>query len=449
MPKNILKQNNADFVKKVWVLKKENGLRDNPGPTVVDPKQYIGRENEIEQISFPAFQYRNSRRRKMLVWQKKNGNRNSAYVEAHEYQEIKNEIKQRYFLEWRLINGQLNSIKKRKIESNISPSITNLETTSTITNVTSFSLFPSPQSSPEPVITTTAVQIKEEPVIAPPVELRQPILRFDADTVRKVVRIMRKNSDKMDNCTRLAEDLLKYFHTGRIPAEPTSTETSTADHYLAYVYWDKVSVPCPEKNRIKVEPHSSVRTRKIDQIHYCKFPRHTIFGQSLPYGRREEIFIDGNDLFKQDSDIVTVGRSLIDKEHYLAQQTNVLNLNQVLKQEAQNGGISYGSITMWHCNTHIKHPSHVITYYATPDEVYYIDPQWLDGTQPKRKQEDPICNDLREGYRFLGIDGTNRITYFVYSPMVFSAPYRPPEPEPGSTVNVKQLIENTQLNIKR
>lgn len=94
-------------------------------------------------------------------------------------------------------------------------------------------------------------------------------------------------------------------------------------------------------------------------------------------------------------------------------------LNKMLKKEASNATnkISFGIVNMARCGNNIDEPGHMIVYFSTSDDVWYVDAQCYDGEL--QCDNKTIFSDLSEVYKFAG---KHRLGVNVFGSLVYYTP---------------------------
>lgn len=260
-------------------------------------------------------------------------------------------------------------------------------------------LFPAQSRSPAPQIPSTCS-----------------VTTFNQGEVMEVVKILRGNNNVKNNCVHLSTDLLKYFRTGQRPQKPSISKTSISDDIFQ-------SVPHYQTLLAKFgSPYSTVVKSVIVKTR----------GDFPLLSTQRSIAIK-----KDDQHPNQIHSWIIyDAAPYQQQSAEYSNINNVLMLEAKKNShhVSFGVIFLYisywinpyqpmqpQINNLQLQPGHMICYFATDKQVWYIDCHHIDGIT--QQDHGTIFSDLTQKYLFSSTTSNNQIQ--AYGDVIFYIPFHP------------------------
>jgi KRAB domain-containing zinc finger protein len=233
------------------------------------------------------------------------------------------------------------------------------------------------------------------------------------ERLTEALKTIRGPHNEKNNCTHLSKAVLHYLSRGEVVE--ANTEPSKDEDYLAILEWGPRKVKTEDKSK------------SVIQIHSAGFVLESFenFSPTLPIYRdvRHSIDITHDDLVISEATKVLADNPIKEGTFYL--RSGIINseyqkLESELKSQAQghSHGISYGFLTMGRAGAAgVLLPGHMITYFATPTWVIYIDLHMLDG---EKGIGNPILWDLNEQFKF--VDVAERTTRDTFGQYIFYAP---------------------------
>ena len=227
----------------------------------------------------------------------------------------------------------------------------------------------------------------------------RPISCFNETKVKNVVKILRGDNNTTDNCTHLAKDMMEYFKTGIIPKSPSSINQSTSVDFDVTV----------ETDWIKKE----TGTKYLGIVRSVVCLNNTTFSD-IPCNM--EIVRTPNGTYDIDAD------PIYDIDRSTQYSASVNEINDILKMKAKENKeeISFGFINIGRCGKYIDEPGHMLVYFATIMNVWYVDCQLYNGT--KKKDMGCCFSDLTATY---GFANRKRININVFGENIFFIPIGP------------------------
>jgi hypothetical protein len=221
-----------------------------------------------------------------------------------------------------------------------------------------------------------------------------PVLFFNQEEVLKVIKILRGNNDVSDNCTHVSSDLIEYFKTGIIPDNESSTIPSTLEDFDVVTVSDWIKKENGSKYIGMVKSIVCLNNTKISNIPCDTIP-------------------------KQLDDGILDLESIYDVDNFTQFTSSIDNINISLNKKAKENekGISFGFICIGRCGKYINMAGHMLVYFSTDKNVWYIDCQLYDGIN--KIDNGCIFNDLQSTFQFAN---SKRITIDVFGEYVFYIP---------------------------
>jgi hypothetical protein len=242
------------------------------------------------------------------------------------------------------------------------------------------------------------------------------MITFNQQEVFDVVKILRGNNNTNDNCTHLASDLIDYFKSGIKPTKESSIKSSTLNDFNVLITIDWIK---KEDNNDYLGITQSTVCRDTSKI------------SNIPYNI--EYNKDNNDVYNLEQEIYNI-------DSYTQQTALVQNINDILKSEEP----SFGFINLGRCGKYVENCGHMIVYFTTLDNVWYIDCQLYDGIN--KKDNGCIFNNLLDTYDFVN----NKINIDTFSEYIFYIPIKLKEYllyniEIKKEQNIDQIINNEKI----
>jgi len=244
-----------------------------------------------------------------------------------------------------------------------------------------------------------------------PIPFFKPLI-FNGTTVKAVVKTLRGDNNVMHNCTHLAKDIIAYFKTGCLPTVPSTTEPSTLADFDAITTVGKIK-------REKGVPYAGI-THSAISLEDSHFP-------DLPYGQ---------DISQTSDGIYDIeAEPAINLSAYNQPHASFHEMNDRLKTEASKNekGVSFGLINLGRCGKYVDAPGHMLVYFATANQVWYVDAQRYDGIN--KTDNGCVFTDLGKAYSFAG---QHRLGLDTFSDVVFYTPMGPKVIPEVKLVPVKQ-----------
>ncbi len=226
-----------------------------------------------------------------------------------------------------------------------------------------------------------------------------PILFFQQEKVLDVIKILRGNNDTDNNCTHVSSDLIEYFKTGIIPNKESSTIRSTLEDFDVVTVSDWIKKENGTKYLGMIKSIVCLNNTKISNISFNKIP-----------------------LELDDGTLDLEAESIYDIDNFTQLTSHITEINNCLKLKAKENekGISFGFICIGRCGKYINTAGHMIVYFATSENIWYIDGQLYNGID--KVNNGCIFNDLSLKYEFANI---NKIHIDVFGEYVFYIPIGP------------------------
>ena len=221
---------------------------------------------------------------------------------------------------------------------------------------------------------------------------------FNQDEVLNVIKVLRGNNDTADNCTHVSSDLIEYFKTGIISNAESSTVPSTLEDFDVVTMSDWIKKENGSKYLGMVKSIVCLNNTKISDIPYNKLP-----------SELEDGTLD-------------LDQEIYDVDNFTQFTSSTTEINGCLKKKAEENekGVSFGFICIGRCGKYIDIPGHMLTYFATNENVWYVDCQLYDGINDI--DNGCIFSDLTSAYQFAN---SKRITIDVFGEYVFYIPIGP------------------------
>ncbi len=183
----------------------------------------------------------------------------------------------------------------------------------------------------------------------------EPVKIFDPIKVREVVQRLRGNQHIHDDCTALAKRLIEYFQTGKMPTCAAKKEEANLLLKLSTIEgvdegWSYDIVTDLDIVRSK-----------------SKFP-------NIPCNIDTPTTPGGSDDLQ--------APFVVNENEYTPAGMHYEELDDYLKQLAANeeDEIIFGTVILNRCGLFVRADGHVLVVCATPDETWYVDPQFYDGS---------------------------------------------------------------------
>lgn len=240
----------------------------------------------------------------------------------------------------------------------------------------------------------------------------------------KAVKILRGKINAGKNCTRYAEDLIKYLQTGIMPSHPTDRRNSTQDHFRVFLWKAQ-----PEN--IEMKP-VTISASIID--------RHSELGAYAP-PTQIPFLTENGEQFNE--------TSILDVDHFTQIPVHYAELNKNLKNTARQHpeNKSYGIISLGHCGEYIDLDGHLLVYIATADDVLFVDIQGFNG---RTQTGSAFYKHLDENYLFYNGDEEGGeeipVTENTINPVVFITPMNA---KPSLTAKNQINQEDKSIEIKK
>lgn len=182
---------------------------------------------------------------------------------------------------------------------------------------------------------------------------------FTDEKLLELCRVVRGEGRAASNCTHLASAVLKYLTKGEWPQTAASEADSTLEEYAVL----RRSVLVGEVRRIRqaIEATTLLNGELFDELaprsYDADYPTHS--DGAVDVSRGPTLNLDEKEM----------------------EPISVEDANDRLKKEARSaGGVSVGLIDLRRAGAAFQNePGHLLAYYATPQQVRYIDPQFLSG----------------------------------------------------------------------
>jgi len=185
------------------------------------------------------------------------------------------------------------------------------------------------------------------------------------DLLNEAIRILRGDGTSQNHSMRLANGMLAYLSSGKVPTPPVSKQAGTAT--------------------IRSTSTAVAYGRFFNQGPHLSFP-------SYP----AENFEEQPGQLRETDDVDNM--SVVDTNQYLQHDIHFQDLSGKLKQEAEHiSGAICGVVTFVHAEDifQLSHQSHRITFYATKDTVWYIDGQLIqNGWSGSDSYRSAVFNDI-------------------------------------------------------
>lgn len=248
-----------------------------------------------------------------------------------------------------------------------------------------------------------AAAIKTEQEDAQLAKISKVVTQLDRENFKKVARILRGDDQTPDNCAYLVKAFIDYLLTAEMPTQPAPANPASLEQ-LTFVYLTgKTGV------EIKSEPSEFDPPRKVrmvESIVTSWIDRNTLFGTYAPAGEIPREDGEGR--------VDLTATPTYDIDYYEQNTILFTELNTALKNEAKNnGGVSFGMVDIAPCGKYVKELRHCIAYYATSDEVVFIDCQ----------EPEPVFEKIEDVFAFVAIK--KRVSVDTFGNDVFYTPLCP------------------------
>lgn len=216
---------------------------------------------------------------------------------------------------------------------------------------------------------------------------------FNIDGTLKIIKILRGNNYTTNNCIYLVNDLITYFKSGIIPEHPSSTNPSNENDFDTLINIDWI--------------------KRLDGTKYLGIVKSTIC----------------------QTNFINISNG------YVQKSAHIKDINQCLIQEG-----TFGYINLGRCGKFSEEPGHMLAYFSTKDQVWYIDCTLYDGIN------NCIFNNLDDKYNFadeynINIDVFGEYVFYI---PIESAPLITQEKHPlaliNNQLNTHPLLSNNHLN---
>ena len=252
---------------------------------------------------------------------------------------------------------------------------------------------------------------------------------FNQKEVLNVIKVLRGNNDADNNCTHISNDLVEYFRTGIMPSKESCTLPSTLDDFDIITVSNWIKKENGAKYMGMVKSIVCLNNSKISNIPYNKIPK------ELP-----------NKSLDLESEYV------YDVDNFTQFTSHINEIDDCLKLQAKENeqGISFGYICMGRCGKYIDMAGHMLVYFSSSKNVWYMDGQLYNGEEDI--DNGCIFNSLTSTYQFANL---KRITIDVFGEYVFYIPIGPKEIFDMKLIDIKSEevvstnhTNNTKINQK-
>ncbi|MEO8400261.1 MAG: hypothetical protein ABI597_00510 [Gammaproteobacteria bacterium] len=224
---------------------------------------------------------------------------------------------------------------------------------------------------------------------------------------------LRGNSTATANCAFLSADVLKFLETHIQPTAPTKRRHPAKPGDFTFTFEDEPFI-------IKREPGDT--SKQLHQV-----GRITV----LCNDHGPTALIPPDISAREKDDIIYAEQEIIDFTQFEATRCNYRELGKKLREDAKiNNQAKYGYLILASAGSsdemeQEKYLGHVVTYYVTPEYLYFIDCHNIS----KGKLVDPaypaVFSDLTKGYRFAGstsATSSKSVKEEVYGENIFYIP---------------------------
>ncbi len=222
---------------------------------------------------------------------------------------------------------------------------------------------------------------------------------FTDEKLLELCRVVRGESRAASNCTHLASAVLKYLTKGEWPQSAANEAESTLQDHAVL--------------------RSSVLVGQVRRI------RQAVAATTLPEGELFDALAPQSydaDYAEHSDGAVDVSRGpTVNLDEKEMEPISLEDANDRLKKEARSaGGVSVGLIDLRRAGAAFQNePGHLLAYHATPQQVRYIDPQFLSGGVVNRETP-PVFEKLDTHFTFAS--QTTSLRRDVFGDTIFYLP---------------------------
>ena len=209
--------------------------------------------------------------------------------------------------------------------------------------------------------------------------------------IHNIIKILRDDNNALTNCTHLSKDLMEYFKTGIIPERASYTIPSTKD-FDAIIIIDEIK-------------KENTKYLGIVQSVVC------LDNTTIPY------IPCGTDVYQTSDGTYDLEVDPVYNVDRLVQKSVSVNeINDYLKNKAleNESKVSFGYVSLGRCGKYVDNPGHILVYFSTTVNVWYVDCQLYDGLT--KKDKGCIFFELHNAYKFAN---KNRLGINVFGENVF------------------------------
>ena len=249
------------------------------------------------------------------------------------------------------------------------------------------------------------------------------MFQFDEEKVLNAIHILRGNNNTKTNCTHLSKDMINYFKTGIMPITKSSTKKSTITDFDVIISIDWIK---KEPDRCFAPPG----TLREPETKYLGITQSTVC--------RDNCAIPGipcnTEPLQLSNGTYDLDLSVCDTDRFTQYCEPIDKINECLKTKAMENeyGISFGFINIGRCGEYVEYAGHMLVYFATVMNVWYVDCQFYNGI--KKINNGCIFSDLTKSFEFVG---KKKIHPNVFGENIFYIPVGPKISKPN-IVFVKQ-----------
>lgn len=242
------------------------------------------------------------------------------------------------------------------------------------------------------------------------------------EKIEEIASSLRQTSSAQRNCVHLAYAMIQYFFEMTIPEFVSEEDCGDLDIYCVDFKWNEnPSVIKSEEGapaRPKKKNKGSKKRRRASKRRYVtqsKVVNAGPFEQLMPAQKIIELTLD------EEGEVIET-RTVYDFGAYSQMRSHYSEISAKLKEIAAGKPtvkVSFGKVNLARINT--GEAGHMLTYFATPDSVWYIDLQQINEGIGRA-----VYDSLDKMFDFYSEKvHRNRNTQNVFSPFVFFVPLGP------------------------
>lgn len=232
---------------------------------------------------------------------------------------------------------------------------------------------------------TASSTTSNTPIVKMEVEELTPLTKED---LHQATLILRGKSACEINCVYLAMDLLTFIITRKQPTQASKEEQMPMNDFNGWVYSAKTNVT------VKKEKTKTAVNKNVTQVTRSEITRQGVFFNQLPVAYTVLPTQIGDNHYDAEQSSIHVDELVADKLHYK-------EITAFLRQRANITASKeyYGALKLERAGaTNVLKSAHLIVFYATTENVYYICAQKIKNGVEKKPA---IFTSLETNFKFV------------------------------------------------